>query len=157
MAQEDPNRIADWINILRKQIPVARQHFVEWIESVREEPIHFWETPAVRYATYGLSFTLVVWVLVSGMNFFVPPPPPDAQPVSSTADFHVVCNDPECDHHFVIHRKFKFKNFPVDCSKCRRITGMQARKCNTSYCKGRWIAPYKTDDGLTCPTCGGRF
>lgn len=157
MAQEYPNRLAEWIVILRKKLPVARQHFNDWIETVRDEPILLWETSAIRYATYGLGLALVVWIAMQGLEMFVLPIPSNAGPTTTTADFHVVCSDAECEYHFVIHRTFGFKKFPIDCSQCRRRTGAKARKCNSSECLGRWIAPDKRDHVLYCPICGKQF
>lgn len=157
MAQEDPNRFAEWILLFRKNWPVAREHFNEWVEAVREEPILLWETNAIRYALYGLGLILVVWVGVLGVNLITPPLPDGAKPLAVTADFHVVCHDLECNHHFVINRAMKFKKFPVDCPQCQRKTGEKAWRCSSPTCNGRWVAPYKQDEGLYCPECGKEF
>lgn len=157
MAQEDPNRFAEWILLIRKNWPVVREHFDDWLEAVRAEPILLWETSTIRYTVYGVGAIIVVWVASMGVNMMTPPPPANASPVAITADFHVVCSDPECNHHFVIHRAMKFNKFPIDCPQCRRKTGEKAWRCNSSHCKGRWVAPDNRDGALYCPECGRKF
>ena len=157
MAQERPNPIIEWLTILRKQIPVLREHVEDWVEQVREEPALIWATPAVRYVTYGLSAMVVLWVATGIAGAITPPPPASARATATTADFHVVCADPQCGHHFVIHREFGFHRFPVQCPRCEKMTGFSARRCNSPTCLGRWVAPVEDEGGLKCPICGTRF
>ena len=157
MAQEKPNRLVEWLLLARKQWPVARRHFDDWWAAVREEPALFWQTVAVRYVVYGLSAFLLMFVLVKGVSLITPPPPASAKPAATTADFHVVCSNAKCGHHFVIHRKFGFRSFPVVCPHCKNETGIAARKCTSESCKGQWVAPQKSSDGLTCPHCGRKL
>ena len=156
MAQERPNRLAEWLLLIRKQSPVVREHFAAWIEAVREEPRLAWETSAVRYAVYGFAGILLIW-LATNLSGWIAPPAPNAKPTATTADFHVVCSDPNCGYHFVIHRPFGFHKFPVECPKCKRETGVSARRCNSPACDGRWVAPVQTDQGLKCPLCGAKL
>lgn len=157
MAQEDPNRFTEWLWLIRKNWPVAREHFDEWVDAVREEPILLWETKAIRYSVYGMGFIFVIWLAVLGVEMITPPLPDDAKPAAVTADFHVVCRDLECNLHFVIHREMNYKKFPIDCPQCQRNTGEKAWRCNSADCAGRWVAPYKQDGGLYCPECGKEF
>lgn len=157
MAQERPNRLAEWLMLLRAQAPMVRERFAAWIETVREEPRLAWETSAVRYAVYGLAGGVLIWVATSISSGLVPPPPPSARSAATTADFHVVCSSPDCGYHFVLHRPFGFHKFPVECPKCKRETGVSARRCNSSPCGGRWVAPVQTDQGLKCPRCGAKL
>lgn len=157
MAQERPNRLVELWLLARKQWPVARQHFERWLEAVREEPRLIWETVAIRYSVYGLGAILLATVVVKGVGMITPPPPASAKAAASTADFHVVCAQPQCGHHFVIHRKFGFRGFPVECPKCKQKTGAQARKCPSPACQGQWVAPSKQGNVVTCPHCGARF
>ncbi len=157
MAQERPNRLAEWIVIVRKQTPVLREHFGNWLGAVREEPRLIWETTAVRYATYVVGGAALIWLATTFSGWLAPPPPPSARPAATTADFHVVCSDAACGHHFVIHRKFGFDDFPVECPKCKRHTGVSARRCNSASCGGRWVAPVQTEQGLRCPICDGKL
>jgi hypothetical protein len=156
MAQERPNRLAEWLMLVRRQTPIVREHFAAWIEAVREEPRLAWETSAVRYTVYGLAALVLVW-FATNLSGWIAPPPPSAKPAATTADFHVVCSDPNCGYHFVIHRKFGFDDFPVECPKCHHKTGVSARRCNSPTCDGRWVAPLQTDQGLKCPLCGAKL
>ena len=154
MAQEKPNSVVEWLQVARRQISVAREHFAEWLGAVREEPRLLWETTAIRYATYGVGGVALAWGITFMIGLFVPPPPASAQPEATTADFHVVCQRPECMHHFVIHRPFGFRGFPVQCSACKKETGVAARKCESETCRGRWVAPVEREGRLVCSRCG---
>lgn len=157
MAQEDPNRLAEWLLAFREHAPVIRRRFLDWLEVVREEPVLLWHTPVIRYATYGAGGLMLVWMATGLVAMIVPPPPASARPTATTADFHVICNDADCGRHFVIHREFGFRGFPVACPKCDRPSGMKARPCNSASCQGRWIVPEQQDDRVRCPVCGDRF
>ncbi len=154
MAQERPNRLAEWFTLVRKNAPLVRERFNEWVAAVREEPRLAWETPALRFGVYGICGLLLVWLASTIVGWAVPPLPPSAKPAATTADFHVVCGDPNCAHHFVIHREFGFDDFPVTCPQCKRETGISARRCNSPSCAGRWVAPKSAEQGSVCPYCG---
>ncbi len=157
MAQEDPNRLSEWLLLARRQIPVLRQRLDDWLRAVREEPSLIWQTPAVRYGAYGLTGLILLGVAVRFTRALAPPTPEGVRAAATSADFHVVCADAECSKHFVIHRPFGFDDFPVRCPSCGKNSGIMARPCNSSTCKGRWVAPIKVDRVLKCPLCGGRF
>ncbi len=157
MAREDPNRLAEWLLVLREQVPVVRQRFENWLAAVREEPVLIWETTAVRYSAYATGGLLLVWLTIGLAGMLAPPPPANAKPTATTADFHVICADARCGHHFVINRKFGFRRFPVNCPTCGRKTGARARRCSSQSCRGRWVAPHQSDAALSCPVCGGPF
>ena len=157
MAQEKPNPLSEWLQVLRTQVPLARRHAAQWIRAVRDEPALIWQTPAVRYLAYGLGSVAVVLVIRAGGGLFSTPLPPGGGLSATTADFHVVCSGPICGHHFVIHRKFGFRKFPVPCTKCRESTGLPARRCHSSTCRGRWVAPQERDKTIACPRCGAVF
>lgn len=157
MAQERPSRLAEWLMLVRRQIPIVREHFATWLEAVRQEPRLAWETSAVRYTVYGLTGLVLVWLATTFTGWLTPPPPASARAAATTADFHVVCSDSRCAYHFVINRKFGFDDFPVECPKCKRETGVSARRCNSASCGGRWIAPVRTDQELQCPACGAKL
>jgi hypothetical protein len=86
-----------------------------------------------------------------------PPLPAGAKEQAQTADFHVVCSDRRCEHHFVVNREFGFAAFPLRCPRCDQVTGLRARPCNRQTCGGRWVVPIKEKDGLYCPICDQRF
>lgn len=153
MAQEKPNWLSEWLLTARTQVPILRQHFRDWVTACREEPRLIWETVAVRYATYGIGALVTVQVVLSVVGTIAPPPPASAKPTATTADYHVLCTNPECGEHFVIHRPFGFGKFPVECPACRQPRGMAARRCTSELCLGRWVAPVKTSDGWQCPRC----
>ncbi|MBI4716652.1 MAG: hypothetical protein HY763_02525 [Planctomycetes bacterium] len=154
MAQEKPNRIVEWVLLMRQHLPVVRQHALDWVAACREEPWRIWHTPAVRYLAYGIGGLVAAWMVVAFVNSFAPPLPASAKPMATTADFHVVCADPGCGHHFLIHRPFGFRRFPVTCPKCDRETGVHARLCGSPQCGGRWVAPAETDGVVVCSQCG---
>ena len=157
MAQEKPNRLAEWVVLLRRQWPVVQRHGAEWLDACREDPRLIWQTAVIRYGVYGLGLLIGIWLLITVAHSIAPPLPVSATPEATTADFHVVCTDPNCGYHFVIHRPFGFSKFPVDCPRCERKTGEQARPCNSKTCQGRWIAPVDVDGKLTCPHCGAEI
>lgn len=154
MAQERPNRLAEWVVLLREQVPVVRRHLSEWAKACWEEPRLIWETSAVRYATYLLAGMIGLWGVVTMADLIAPPRPVSARPEATQADFHVICSNPDCRHHFVIRRKFGFRKFPVRCPKCGREMGEQARRCTSKACQGRWVLPAKREGLAVCPRCG---
>lgn len=156
VAQERPNRLAEWVVVVRTQAPVLRRRLGEYIHAVREQPILLWETPVVRYGVYGTGLVLAAFLLaVVGRSFL--PHAHDARPPAATADFHVVCTTPSCGRHFVINRKFGFDDFPVECPACRKTSGMSAVRCTTDECRGRWVVPRVTKERRFCPDCGKQF
>lgn len=154
MAQEKPNPISEWLMAARTNVPVVREHFREWLAAVREEPRLIWETTFVRYVTYFVGGLVIIWMVNFAIEMFTPPPPAGTRPQAVTADFHVICTEPTCGHHFVIHRPFGFHGFPVQCPACKKETGMSARRCTSPTCGGRWVAPIVQDGHATCPICG---
>ena len=157
MAQEDPNRLIEWLGVLRKAAPRVKQSAEAWVAQMREEPHLIWETPAVRYVVYGVAGLILVLGVRMATEMLTPARSALAKPAATTGDFHVVCTDPTCGHHFVIHRAFGFSKFPVKCPNCERDRGASARKCSSSTCRGRWVAPVHEENGLACPTCGAPF
>ncbi len=156
MAQERPNRLTEWAHLLRDQLPVAREQVRKWLTAVRQEPGLVWNTAATRYAILGFGAVVILWVMY-GLAGLLAPSQEGARPAAITADFHVVCSDYQCRHHFAIHREFGFHKFPVVCPKCQQATGREARICNSQMCRGRWVAPQEDDGRLYCPECSGGF
>ena len=157
MAQEDRNRLAEWVLLFRGWVPVLRHQLAEWLEVVRQEPRLVWEATAVRYFTYGLGGLIVVWIVTGVASMVTPGLPADAQSEAKTADYRVICTNPDCGVHFVIHRKFGFDGFPVKCPKCQQRTGARALRCNSPACRGRWVVPERVGNMLRCPDCGDRL
>jgi hypothetical protein len=154
MAQERPSRLAEWIMLLRKNVPLLREHVADWAAEVREEPRLLWETSPIRYATYGVGAILAVWLVTFVVGFLTPPPPVGAKAAATTADYHIICSDPACAYHFVVQYQFGFHDFPIECSKCMKRTGVSARRCNSPTCQGRWVAPIEISEAKKCPICG---
>ena len=153
MAQEQPNRFVEWYLLIRRQGPIARRYLNAWLDAVREEPTLIWQTPAVRYTAYGISGLVSIYLFLSIPSCFSSTSTSQIKPQATTADFHVVCSDRECRHHFVINRDFGYRKFPVRCPKCEQPTGAQARLCVSKTCRRRWVAPEQYDDRLYCPRC----
>jgi len=157
MAQENPNRLSEWLEVAKAQAPVLRRNLAEFAGAVRENPGLLWGSRTVRYSTYGLGGLMLVWIVGGAVSLLTPAPPASAKPIATSADFHVVCGQADCGHHFVIHRDFGFRKFPVPCPKCHRETAMPARRCTSPKCGGRWVAP-RMDEGMaSCPVCGRKF
>lgn len=154
MAQEKPNPLSEWLSVARTNAPAAREHFHDWLTAVREEPRLLWETPVIRFTTYGIGGLLIAWLVTFTVSLFVPPPPAGTKAQAVTADYHVVCSEPSCGHHFVIHRPFGFHAFPVQCPACKRDSGAGARRCPSPKCAGLWVAPAMKENHATCPRCG---
>ena len=157
MTQEDPKPWVEWLELARAQVPVLRERYNRWREAVRKEPMLVWQTPGVRYGVYGLGGLLLLWITSGLLGMLTPPAPPEAAETARTADYHVVCTSEQCEYHFVINRRFGFRQFPVVCPKCQQKTGAQARRCNSATCMGRWVAPQEVDGTLRCPRCGRAF
>ena len=159
MAQERPNRMAEWVMLLRKNAPIAKDQLKDWLGEVREEPRLLWETAAVRYLTFAFAAVVASWGLVAVVRLMTPAPSAGAQDPAVTADYHLVCSDPTCGYNFVIARKFGFADFPLACPRCKKETGVAGRRCYSERCQGKWVAPAPMDDhkAQKCPHCGGVF
>lgn len=156
MAQERPGRIEVWMEIIRQQAPVVRQHVRAWLTECRENPALIWETAAVRYAAYLLCGAILL-VATSWLTAALSPLPQDASKRAATADFHVLCTNSACGRHFVIQRKFGFDRFPVTCPGCGQKSGHRARACHSAACNGRWVLPQVAGRTQKCPACGAGF
>lgn len=154
MAQEKPSKIAEWIVAVRGHAPVLFGQLSEWFQEARKEPRLFWETAAIRYVVYITVGLILVTGVKWGSSMIAAPPPESAVPQARTADFHVLCSDQKCGHHYVINRKFGFSSFPVACPKCKKETGMAAVKCYSPKCKGRWTYLQTVDSLSKCARCG---
>ncbi|MFQ5494586.1 MAG: hypothetical protein ACE5EX_04320 [Phycisphaerae bacterium] len=157
MAQEQRNRLVEWYELAREHAPVLRRSLSEWFAAVRAEPILIWETTAARYAIWCIGVVVLLWGASWVASSIAPPPPVGAVEAATTADFHVVCSDVSCGHHFLLHKKFGFSAFPVRCPQCGRQTGQQARRCFSETCRGRWVPAVDSGGAARCPVCGRGF
>jgi hypothetical protein len=156
MAQERPNRILEWYLLAKEHLPELRRGFAEWLSLVREEPRLLWETTAFRYGVYGVSALIAIWMVTAFVGF-LQPPNTRARREATTANYYVICTNPSCGERFMVNREFGFRDFPVECPKCRKETGMAGRKCNSKACGGVWVVPVEEGDGSKCPRCGTAF
>lgn len=157
MAQEEKNRLADWLLLLRDQLPELRQRLRAWLTSIYQEPrqlLELWNLSAIRYTTYFLVGLILLWGVSWTANAIAPPPPASALPKATSADYHVVCSQETCRHHYVIHRNFGFDQFPVACTQCKKQTGRRAVRCFSNTCRGSWVAPNVQDGVRSCSSCG---
>lgn len=157
MAQEKPNPLTEWLHAAQTQVPILRNRAAIWLAGAREDPALIWNTPVIRYGVYGLVAVVTLVSVQTGIGMFSAPAPADAGPTATSADFHVVCSDQACDAQFVVHRKFGFDRFPVECVKCKKATGLSSRRCHSSTCRGRWVAPKKQGKTKACPHCASIF
>ncbi len=156
MAQEKPKRLANLVVTLRDGLPELRRRTGHAIAAFRENPRDAWASPAVRYTMY-LLLALLGLGGASYLSSWIVPVNPEARERADTADFHVLCTQPDCLHHFVIHKEFGFRRFPVECPKCHKLTGERAILCNSPTCRGAWVVPVETERGRRCPGCGEAF
>jgi hypothetical protein len=154
MAYQKPSPFSEWLLILRERWPVMRRQAGEWVGQVREEPILLWQTPAIRYCMYAVGVLIFIWLISIAAGSIAPPLPEEAKARAKTADFHVICTDERCMHHWMINREFGFDDFPVQCPKCNQMTGRQAVRCYSGECKGQWVVPTEREGVRYCPICG---
>ena len=155
MPQTQRNRLIEWFALLKEEwLPSQRARMADWCEACREEPILIWRTPTIRYGVYGLGGLAGVWFLAWGMSLLEPAPVKDARPRADTANYHVVCGNPDCGHHFMITRKFGFNKFPVECVRCNQSSGRRATRCNSPACRGQYVAMLESDGEIRCGECG---
>ncbi len=152
MPVEQPSRISQWIGAFREWLPTARQRGAEWVSVVREEPRVIWHTPAVRYGAYAVG-GLVLVLTVRWAAGMLSPGGGTAQPPATTASFDVVCSNPACRHHYKIMRKFGYDDFPVECAKCKQMTGRRGVQCFAGKCNGRWVYAATVDGQTVCAVC----
>ena len=125
----------------------------EWWAAVRAEPELFWQTVAVRYATYAVGGLVVLAVARGAIDLAEPGGAIDPSPVARTAHFDVICSNPKCGRYYVIERKFSFRRFPVACSRCQQNTGQRALRCTSKACRGKLAMTIAVDGGLHCAAC----
>jgi hypothetical protein len=157
MAQEKPKKLANLVVTVREGAPEVRRRLGHFVDVVRENPRDAWASAGVRYTVYLLGAMIGLALAGYVSNWIAPPGPADARERAETADFHVLCTDPACLNHFVIHEEFGFRKFPVECPKCHKKTGQRAIRCNSPTCQGAWAVPLVTERGLKCPGCGASF
>lgn len=154
MPAEKPSKLSELLDALREGTPGVKMYVGAWLEACRNEPRLIWHTPAIRIIVYIIAGILLVKSIGWGFTLLAPGGAEPA-PRAETADFHVICTNPDCGKHFVTNRDFDFNDFPVKCPFCQKESGANARSCNSTTCKGRWVSPVADGERLTCPVCGG--
>ena len=155
MPPQQQNRLVAWYLLVKDEwLPGQWQRLVAWSAAARREPYLIWQTPQIRYAVYGLGALAGVWLLVWMATLLEPAPSQGVRSRAQTANFHVVCSNPQCKHHFVIVRKFGFKRFPVTCTRCDQKSCQRARRCFSPTCNRRFVIPITSEARLRCSECG---
>jgi len=153
MPAPERNRWAEWVQIGKERKEAARVSFNEWVEQVKLEPTLIWQTPAVRYTTYAIGSIVAVLIVRTAIDMIQPVPASMITPRARTADFNVICSNPQCRKNFTIQRKFNFHDFPVKCPFCKQMTGQHAMRCRSETCHGKLVIT-KTSEGVTrCTEC----
>lgn len=139
------------LDAIREGVPSLKAKLREWFDTCRQEPALFWQTPAIRYVTYGTGGVIGVLVVLMVVNSIAPSVEVIEQ--ATTTDHRVICTNTECANMFVIDRPFDFDAFPVTCPKCSKQTGERAQRCNSKSCKGRWMIREVRGERFVCPHC----
>ena len=153
MPPPERNRWTEWKEIILQRREAIRLSIADWWVQCREEPALVWQTPLVRYITY-FSIGLVALLAVrSAAHLLEPPNAKQMSPRARTANFDVICTNPECGRHFVIKRQFSFDAFPVKCPFCKKPTGHLALRCHSPSCRGT-LQPSHLENGVpVCDSC----
>ncbi len=130
-----------------------REQIRDWWEAVKREPALFWQTAPVRYTTYAIGAIVCIVALRTVIGALQPAGGPTFQPRAKTALFDALCYNPECRKHFVIDRKFKFRDFPVACPFCKQETGQRALRCASDTCRGKLVMTIEEDRKIYCAEC----
>ena len=153
MAQETPPRWREWLHVARANWPVYRQQLADWWAEVREDPQLILGAPWLRYVGYVVG-GIVLLLVGRGLLAWIGPPPSDsAERRVQHVDYHVICTNPDCGHHFVLRREKGYGRWPATCPACEQRTGEEALRCNSPACQGRWVLPIEEDGRLICPHC----
>ncbi len=140
------------LDAIREGVPSTKAKFREWFDTCREEPALFWQTPAIRYITYGALGVIGMLIVSAVANSCTPNI--EVKEQATTTDHRIICTNPECGHMFVIDRPFDFDSYPVKCPKCSKNTGQPALRCNSQNCGGKWVVRTVRNDRFVCPQCG---
>jgi hypothetical protein len=141
MPVEKESKTSQWISALREWLPTVGPRLKEWWEVVRENPRLIWETTNVRWAALAVAVLVSLFMVRGCVTAIIPAS--RGEP-AETALFHVTCTNPGCHHHFVIEREFGFDDFPVQCPKCGKETGVHA-VLKPGAGGGRWVPRERRD------------
>ncbi len=150
-----PNR-NQWVEMwaaAKERRESATEELRQWYDAAKAEPTLIWQTPLVRYAVYGLGAFVVIMVVRTGIVMLQPADSARFQPRATTAHFDVICSNESCGRHFKIERRFKFREFPVDCPYCKMPNGELALRCGSDTCRGRLVITVEEKKAIYCAHC----
>ncbi len=157
MPVSKPSKLQELIHGVREWLPGVKPRALEWWETVREEPGQVWTSMAFRCGCLVVGGIALLFTVSTIAGWIEPSTPSAHGPAARTANFDVLCSDPNCAHRFVINRKFSFHKFPVACIKCKQPTGQRGRRCSSTTCLGKLAIPVDGELGPICNRCGQRF
>ncbi|MCH7701206.1 MAG: hypothetical protein IID37_05930 [Planctomycetes bacterium] len=157
MPVSKPSKLKELIDGVREWLPGVKPRALEWWETVRAEPGQIWASLAFRWGCLVAGGIVLLLIATTIAGWSERSTPSARGPAARTANFDVLCSDPNCAHHFVINRKFTFHKFPVECIKCQQPTGQRGRRCSSISCSGKLAIPVESELGPICDRCGQRF
>ena len=150
---DEEGKLTKLMVTLREWLPTVRPFLAERYAFARETPGLVWRLPEVRWSIIVLGVLLVVTLLRFSFGLFSLVPAGEIQRRATTGDFQVVCTNEQCKKHFVINRKFKFDDFPVECPTCKQETGQRALRCRSKTCRGQLVPTEIRGGDYVCRQC----
>ena len=150
---DEESRFTKAVITVREWLPTVKPYLHDRYAFVRETPGVFWRLPEIRYPLILLGGLLVVSLARFAVGFLSPLPESELKPLATTGDFRVICTNHECSKEFVINRKFKFDDFPVQCPACEQQTGHRALRCHSKNCGGRVVPTDLVRGQYLCKQC----
>ena len=150
---DEESKLAKVIVAFREWLPTVKPYLQERYAFVRDTPGLVWRLPEVKYPLIALGGLLVVGLLRFVIGFLSPVPGDSFKPQATTGDFQVVCTNEQCKKRFVINRKFKFDDFPVECPACKQHTGRRALRCHSKACRGQLVPTEIRSGDYVCRQC----
>ncbi len=150
---DEEGKLAKAVVAFREWLPTVKPSLQERYAFVRDTPGLVWRLPEVRYPLIALGGLLTILLLRFALSLFNPVSQEQFTPLATTGDFHVICTNQQCRKRFVINRKFKFDDFPVDCPACKQETGRRALRCRSKTCRGQLVPTAIRGGDYVCQRC----
>ncbi len=150
---DEESKLTKAVIALREWLPTVKPYLQERYAFVRETPGLVWRLPEVRYPLIVLGALLAISLIKFGVGFLSPLAEKQFKPIATTGDFHVICTNEQCKKEFVINRKLKFDDFPVECPRCHETTGHRAMRCRSKTCRGKLVPTELIRGAYVCPHC----
>jgi hypothetical protein len=109
--------------------------------------------PELRYTLIVIAAAATLWTIKWTLAALSPLPASQIQPFATSGDFQVMCSHKDCRHRFVVHRKLKFNDFPVQCPRCQRKSGCRALRCHSKTCHGALVPAELIRGNYVCSKC----